>query len=294
MEDQRVEDQRVCCYRHPDRETGIRCTRCERPICPACMVSASVGFQCPECVSQAARRTPTARTVAGGRVTQGDPFLITKLLIGLNVAMFALELAIGDRFVDRLELFAKCVDLNTRQPVGCGVADGEWYRVLTSAFLHSNHGSSFFFHILFNMMSLWWIGAPLEQRLGRARYTALYFVSALGASAAVLLLAPGSPTLGASGAIFGLFGATAVYMRRLRYDMRPIAILLGLNILFSFTWANVSWQAHIGGLITGTLIAIGMMYAPRERRRLVQWGTTAAVLALTLILTAVAVAQVTS
>ncbi len=293
MEDQRVEDQRVCCYRHPDRETGIRCTRCERPICPDCMISASVGFQCPECVGRANRGTPSARTVAGGRVAQGDPFLVTKVLIGLNVLMYVLELTVGDRLVDHLGLYAQCTNMLTRQHVACGVADGEWYRVLTSAFLHDN-SNPIPMHIGFNMLSLWWIGAPLEQRLGRARYLALYFVSALGASAAVLLIAPGSLTLGASGAIFGLFGATAVYMRRLRYDMRPILILLGLNILFSFTWANVSWQAHLGGLITGTLMAIGMLYAPRRHRDLVQWGTAAGLLVLSLVLTAVAVAQVTS
>jgi membrane associated rhomboid family serine protease len=282
-------DQAVCCYRHPDRETGVRCTRCERPICPECMVSASVGFQCPECAGQARRHTPTPRTVAGGRVTQGDPFLITKLLIAFNIAVFVLELAIGDRLVRDLGLYAVCAPPQYGHVCG-GVADGQWYRVLTSAFLHDRGNYA---HIGFNMLSLWWIGAPLEQRLGRARYTVLYFVSAFGASAMVLLLAPGSLTLGASGAIFGLFGATAVYMRRLRYDMRPILILLGLNVLFSFTWANVSWQAHLGGLITGTLVAIGMLYAPRERRDLVQWGTAGAVLALSLILTVVAVAQVT-
>jgi membrane associated rhomboid family serine protease len=144
------------------------------------------------------------------------------------------------------------------------------------------------------MLSLWWIGAPLEQRLGRARYLALYVVSALGASAAVLVIAPHSLTLGASGAIFGLFGATAVYMRRMRYDMRPVMVLLALNIVFSFTWANVSWQGHLGGLLTGTVVAIGMLYAPRDRRALVQWGTCAAMLVASLVVSGIAVAQVTS
>ncbi len=283
-------DQAVCCYRHPDRETGIRCTRCERPICPACMVSASVGFQCPECVAQADHRhTQAPRTVAGGRASAGDPFLITKLLIAVNIAVFVLELIMGDRLVRDLGLYAVCAPPRFGHICG-GAADGQWYRVLTSAFLHDRTNYA---HIGFNMLSLWWIGAPLEQRLGRARYSALYFVSALGASAAVLLITPDTLTLGASGAIFGLFGATAVYVRRLRYDMRPILILLGLNILFSFTWANVSWQAHIGGLIAGTVVAIGMLYAPRERRDLVQWGTAAAVLAVSLILIVIAVAQVT-
>ncbi|WNI16685.1 rhomboid family intramembrane serine protease [Actinacidiphila sp. ITFR-21] len=281
------------CHRHPDRETGIRCTRCDRPICPECMVSASVGFQCKECVGQAAGAHVRPRTVAGGTVA-ADPFLVTKILIGLNIAVFVLELAMGDRLVDRLGLYALCGSDITGQHVCIGVAQGpgQWYRVLTSAFVHQNSIPPM--HIAFNMLSLWWIGAPLEGLLGRSRYLALYLVSAVAGSAAVLVLTPDSLTIGASGAIFGLFGATAVFMRRLRYDMRPILALLVLNIVFSFTWSGVSWQAHLGGLAAGTLIAVGLAYAPRERRDQVQWGTTAAVLVLSLAVSAVAVAQVTS
>jgi membrane associated rhomboid family serine protease len=285
-------DQAVCCYRHPDRETGVRCARCDRPICPDCMVSASVGFQCPACVSEGNRTAAAPRTVAGGRLPGGDPFLVTKILLGLNLAVFLLVKTVGDRLVVDLGLYAQCgTDPYTLQHVCVGVADGpdQWYRVLTSAFLHQE-----LWHIGFNMLSLWWIGAPLERMLGRSRYLALYVVSALGGSALVLLLAPHALTLGASGAVYGLFGATAVAMRRMRYDMRPIVALLALNIVFSFTWANVSWQGHLGGLVSGTLIAIGMVYAPRDRRALVQWGTCAAVLVASLVLTGVAVAHVTS
>ncbi|WP_037911453.1 rhomboid family intramembrane serine protease [Actinacidiphila yeochonensis] len=287
-------EQAVCCYRHPDRETGIRCTRCEKPICTACMISASVGFQCPGCVSSSGSgnhpRVTQARTVTGSRIGSGDPFLITKLLIGINVLVWLLELSLGNSFVNHYDLYAACAPAPYHGVCG-GVAHGEWYRVITSAFLHDRGNPT---HIGFNMLSLWWIGAPLEQRLGRAHYFALYLVSALGGSAAVLLLAPDLPTLGASGAIFGLFGATAVYLRRLRYDMRPILVLLALNVVFTFTWANVSWQAHLGGLVAGTLVAVGMLYAPRQRRTLVQWGTTAVVLALSLALMGIGVAQVTS
>jgi membrane associated rhomboid family serine protease len=294
-------DQPVCCYRHPDRETGIRCTRCERPICTACMVSASVGFQCPECVAQSHQAGPGAprhvsqpRTVTGTRVGAGDPFLITKILIAVNVAVWLVELAAGGGATGKVAsdygLYAVCLHDQFGHHVCGGAADGQWYRVITSAFLHERTNP---LHIGFNMLTLWWIGAPLEQRLGRLHYIALYLVSALGASAAVLLLAPDALTIGASGAIFGLFGATAVYMRRANYDMRPILILLGLNILFSFTWSGVSWQAHVGGLVAGTLVAIGMLYAPRERRSLVQWGSTAAVLLASVALIGVAVAQVT-
>ncbi|MYS21200.1 Membrane associated serine protease, rhomboid family [Streptomyces sp. DvalAA-14] len=288
-----MDQQLVSCYRHPDRETGIRCTRCDRPICPQCMVSASVGFQCKECVGQAAGAQVQPRTVAGGSVA-ADPFLITKILIGLNIAVFLLELAKGNALVNRLDLYAVCGQLPSGQHGCIGVAHGpdQWYRILTSAFAHENAMPPL--HIGFNMLSLWWIGAPLERMLGRSRYLALYFVSAVAGSAAVLLLAPSSPTLGASGAIFGLFGATAVFMRRMRYDMRPILILLALNLVFSFTWSGVSWQGHLGGLAGGTLIALALAYAPREHRALVQWGTSAVVLVAALVISAIAVAQVTS
>ncbi|MFC4034195.1 rhomboid family intramembrane serine protease [Streptomyces polygonati] len=288
-----MDQQLVSCYRHPDRETGISCTRCDRPICPECMVNASVGFQCRECVGREARARVQPRTVAGGTVA-ADPVLITKILIGLNIAVFLLELRLGDRLLRDLGLYAACGTDVTGQQVCVGVAHGpdDWYRVLTSAFVHERAFPPA--HILFNMLSLWWIGAPLERLLGRSRYLALYLVSALAGSAAVLLLAPDVNTIGASGAIFGLFGATAIFMRRLRYDMRPILALLVLNIIFSFTWSGISWQGHAGGLIGGTLIAVGLAYAPRDRRTLVQWGTCAAVLVASVVVSAIAVAQVTS
>lgn len=280
-------DQTVCCYRHPDRETGVRCTRCERPICPECMVSASVGFQCPECVREgrAAAAAAEPRTVAGGGMA-ADPRLVTKILIGLNLAVFLAVFTQGDRLVWDLGLYGPCF---SGTPVHCGVASGadQWYRMLSSVFLHQEIA-----HIAFNMLALWWIGAPLEAVLGRARYLALYLLSGLGGSALVLLLAPNTVTLGASGAIFGLFGATAVFMRRLRQDMRPVLILLGLNLLFTFTWSNISWQGHIGGLVAGTLVATGMAYAPPGRRRAVQWGTCAAVLVAVVAVSAVAVARI--
>ncbi|MFD8071711.1 rhomboid family intramembrane serine protease [Streptomyces sp. NPDC059718] len=266
-------DQAVRCYRHPDRETGIRCSRCERPICPECMINASVGFHCPECVREGRRAAQAAepRTVAGGSVA-GDPRLVTKILIGLNLLVFLLARVEGKQFVTELGLFVPCYAPGTAV---CGVAGGpgEWYRLVSSMFLHQEVA-----HIAFNMLSLWWIGGPLETLLGRARYTALYLVAGLGGSALVVLLAPETLTLGASGAIYGLFGATAVFVKRLRMDMRPVLILLGLNLLFTFTWGGISWEAHIGGLVTGAIIAVAMAYAPRSRRALVQWGTCVAML----------------
>jgi membrane associated rhomboid family serine protease len=277
------------CYRHADRETGVRCTRCERPICPECMVSASVGFQCPECVrgGSGTGHAPTAaqpRTIAGGTVA-ADPRLVTKILIGLCVAAYLVQRVVGDRFTEHFELLGQAyVPLFGSVE---GVAEGQPYRLLTAMFLHGSP-----IHIIFNMMSLWWIGGPLEAALGRARYLALYFVSGLAGSALTYLIAaPNQPSLGASGAIFGLFGATAVLMRRLRYDMRPVIALLVINLIFTFGWANIAWQAHIGGLVAGVITGYAMVHAPRERRALIQYGTCAVVLVVVVVLTLIRTAQ---
>ncbi|MYR60823.1 rhomboid family intramembrane serine protease [Streptomyces sp. SID625] len=280
------------CYRHPDRETGIRCTRCERPICPECMVSASVGFQCPDCVRSGSGtgHPPAAsrpRTVAGGTVS-ADPRLFTKALIGLNLAFYLVQLALGDSFTDRFSLVGDAYIPSSGAVEG--VAEGQWYRLLTAMFLHGGY-----LHIAFNMLSLWWIGGPLEAALGRVRYLSLYFVSGLAGSAlSYLLAAPNQPSVGASGAIFGLFGATAVLMRRLRYDMRPVIALLVINLVFTFgPGLNIAWQAHIGGLVAGVITGYAMVHAPREHRNLVQYGTCALVLAVVVVLTVVRTAQLT-
>ncbi|MFD3656335.1 rhomboid family intramembrane serine protease [Streptomyces sp. NPDC058620] len=262
------------CYRHPGRETGIRCTRCERPICTECMVNASVGFQCPDCVREGSGtgHHPAAnqpRTLAGGRVA-ADPRLITKILLGINVAVFIAVWAAGEWLLDDLLLFGRAYSSDGLE----GVAEGQGYRLLTSMFLHQE-----VWHIAFNMLGLWWLGGPLEAALGRARYLALYLLSGLAGSALTYLIAaPQQGSLGASGAIFGLLGATVVLMRRMNYDMRPVLALLALNLLFTFTWGGIAWEAHVGGLIAGVLIAVGMVHAPRERRNLVQYGTCGLVL----------------
>ncbi|MFD5098199.1 rhomboid family intramembrane serine protease [Streptomyces albidochromogenes] len=265
------------CYRHPGRETGIRCTRCERPVCPECMISASVGFQCPDCVREGSGtgHAPAAsrpRTVAGGTVT-ADPRLVTKVLLAINAALFVAVLA-RESLVDDLSLvgLAFSTDLQV-----VGVADGEWYRLVTATFLHQE-----LWHIGFNMLLLWWLGGPLEAALGRTRYLALYLLSGLAGSALTYLLAaPNQPSLGASGAIYGLFGATVVLMRRMNQDMRPILVLLGLNLVLTFVLSGIAWQAHVGGLVAGVLIAAAMVHAPRERRALVQYGTCGLVLVAT-------------
>ncbi|MFI2641564.1 rhomboid family intramembrane serine protease [Streptomyces sp. NPDC018610] len=277
------------CYRHPDRETGVRCTRCERPICPECMVDASVGFQCPGCArgGQGTGASPAAsrpRTLAGGAVAR-DPRLVTKVLIGLNLALFLVQQSVGDAFTDRFSVLGQAIVPYSGSVEG--IAQGQWYRLITGMFLHANY-----FHILFNMLSLWWIGGPLEAALGRARYLALYFVSGLAGSALTYLLAaPNQPSLGASGAIFGLFGATAVLMRRLRYDMRPVIALLVINLIITFGWGSIAWQAHIGGLVAGVVVGYAMVHAPRERRSLVQYGTCALVLVAVVVMSVIRTGQ---
>ncbi|MFE2041459.1 rhomboid family intramembrane serine protease [Streptomyces sp. NPDC059477] len=276
------------CYRHPGRETGVRCTRCERPICPECMVSASVGFQCPDCVRGGsgtghAPSASTPRTLAGGTIA-ADPRLLTKILIGINLAVF-IAVQIRPSLLDSLVLIGQWPPAPWMPTEG--VAEGQWYRLVTSMFAHEA-----IWHIAFNMLSLWWLGGPLEQALGRIRYFALYMVSGLAGSALTYLLAaPGSASLGASGAIFGLFGATAVLMRRLNYDLRPVLALLAINLIFTFTWTNIAWEAHIGGLVAGVIVGYAMVHAPRERRTLVQYGTCAAVLVVVIGITLIRTAQ---
>ncbi|MET9253610.1 rhomboid family intramembrane serine protease [Streptomyces sp. NPDC003717] len=278
------------CYRHPGRETGIRCIRCERPICGDCMVSASVGFQCPECVrgGSGTGHAPAAnrpRTLAGGAVA-ADPHLFTKILIGINVAVF-IAVQAHSSLLNDLVLIGRWPPAPFAPQEG--VAQGDWYRMVSSMFAHQEY-----WHIGFNMLSLWFLGGPLEAALGRARYLALYLVSGLAGSALTYLLAdPSQATLGASGAIFGLFGATAALVRRLNADMRPVIALLVINLILTFGWANIAWQAHIGGLVAGVVVGFAMLHVPRERRTLVQYGSCALVLVVVVGLTLLRTAQLT-
>lgn len=283
------------CYRHPDRETGIRCTRCDKPICTDCMIDASVGFQCPDCVrgGSGTGHAPTAtqpRNVVGAAVRGGDSRLVTKILVGLNLLVFALAHLpdTGERLVSDLCLIGAW----PAPPyfISEGVAGGEWYRLFTSMFLHQE-----IWHIAFNMLGLWWLGGPLEAALGRVRFIALYLLSGLAGSALTYAVAaPNQPSLGASGAIFGLLGATAVLMKRMNYDMRPVIALLVINLIFTFGGSNIAWEAHIGGLVAGALLALGLIGAPREKRNLVQYGTFGVVLVMVVVTVLVRTASLTS
>jgi membrane associated rhomboid family serine protease len=255
------------CYRHPDRPTYVRCTRCNRYICPECMRDAAVGHQCAECVGAGAQTVRQPRTSFGGREYGANP-VVTYALIAMNVVMFILQNVSAD-VQSELVLISPAV------------ADGDLYRLVSSAFLH--YGTT---HLLFNMWALYVIGPPLEMWLGRLRFTGLYALSALGGSVLVYLLSsPGAATAGASGAVFGLFGASFVIGRRLNLDTRWVIGLIALNLAFTFvipliSSQNISWQGHIGGLVTGAVVSAAYAYAPRDRRTLIQAGATAAVLVL--------------
>ncbi|MEU8887270.1 rhomboid family intramembrane serine protease [Streptomyces sp. NPDC048442] len=285
------------CYRHPDRETGIRCTRCEKPICTDCMIDASVGFQCPDCVRNGSGtgHAPTAnqpRNIAGTVLSSGDPRLVTKILVGLNLAVFAVVFLVpgtGDRIVRDFYLLGGAWSPPPDFALH-GVAEGEWYRLFTSMFLHEE-----IWHIAFNMLGLWWLGGPLEAALGRVRFTALYLLSGLAGSALTYAVAaPNQPSLGASGAIFGLLGATAVLMKRMNYDMRPVIALLVINLIFTFGGHNIAWEAHIGGLVAGVLLTLGLIAAPRDKRNLVQYATFGLVFVVVLVTVLVRTATLTA
>ncbi|MEP6760509.1 MAG: rhomboid family intramembrane serine protease [Sporichthyaceae bacterium] len=278
------ETERATCYRHPDREAHIRCVRCNRRICPDCMIDASVGFQCPECVREGNQGVRRARTVFGGRVN-GDPGYVTKALIGITAAVFLAQLVLGQEIDRHFWLIAgPGFDPVLGQQVG--VADGELYRLLTAAFLHGG-----FLHLALNMYALFLFGPPLEAALGRVRFSALYLVSALGGSALSYAFSnPGQPSLGASGAVFGLLGAFLVVNRKLGRDNAGVFVLLAINFAFGFIARNIDWRAHLGGLIAGVLCAAALVYAPPRRRPLVQAlglaGVLLAVVALVLWRTA--------
>ncbi|CAJ1510506.1 rhomboid family intramembrane serine protease [[Mycobacterium] burgundiense] len=254
------------CYRHPDRTTYVRCNRCQRYACGDCMRSAAVGQQCVDCVRAGAASVRQPRTALGGRWHGSGKPIVTWTLIGINVVMFVLQMASG-----QLER-----ELTLWPPA---VADGEVYRLVTSAFLH--YGTM---HILFNMLALYVVGPQLELALGRLRFGLLYGLSALGGSLLVYLLSPlNTATAGASGAIFGLFGAAFVIGRRLNLDVRGVVILIGLNLVITFVAplagaGAISWQGHLGGLITGALVAAAFVYAPAKQRTAVAATVTAAFL----------------
>ncbi len=251
------------------------------------MNSASVGFQCPSCVKEGNKGTRQSRTPYGGQRV-ADPRITTFVLIGINVAVWLLIQATGGRTSDLLDKLTLLPASANRQlsdgsvVLVTGVSDGAWWQIVTSIFTHEQA-----LHIGFNMLALYFLGPMLEQVLGRARFLALYLVSGIAGSAAVMVLSePYGQTLGASGAIFGLMGALAVIALKVRGQVQSVLVWIGLNLVFTFTVSGISWQGHIGGLVAGALIGTAMAYAPRRHRSLVQWTATGLVLVISLALIA--------
>jgi len=298
------------CYRHPGQVTYIHCQRCGRPICPQCSISAAVGFQCPECVSAGMRQTRQNQGPYGGERSK-NPALTTLALIATNAAVWVLLMLTGGHAgwaFWRLALAPTgsclasddpglyypgagadaCAALGAQATWMPGVADGAPWQLLTSAFSHLEIP-----HLGFNMLALWFLGPQLERVIGRARFLALYLVSALTGSAAVMWLSdPGSTTLGASGAVFGLLGALLVLVLKVKGNAQSILLWLGLNVAYTFFGpGSISWQGHLGGLIGGAAIAAIIAYAPKQNRARIQWAGIAGLAVLTLVLIALRIPQ---
>jgi membrane associated rhomboid family serine protease len=274
---------RPTCYRHPERETYLSCVRCGKPACPECLREAPVGHQCVDCIKGGNQtvRQPTA--AFGGRVVSGA--MVTWALIGINVLLYLVQWAYPALVQNWAMLGAACTQVSGHTCIGpSGVAFGQYYRLLTSAFIPGN-ASLGILDILFNMWALLIVGPGLERVLGHLRFLVVYLASALGGAAMYYWLAPfNQPAVGASGAIFGLFAAWFVVARRIRADVRPIVILIVLNLVLSFVgYKIIAWQDHLGGLITGGLLTAAFAYAPRKYRTLVQVGAAILVAALLII-----------
>jgi membrane associated rhomboid family serine protease len=234
------------CYRHPDRETFVSCSECGRPICAECMTPAPVGQRCPE---HSGKPQGAGRVSAGMRrgAFEGTGALVTKTLVGLNVLIYLITCVQGNglnspggSLFDKWFLY------------GPFVANGDWWRLITSAFLHAS-----LLHIGFNMYFLWFVGAPVEAALGRGRFLLVYMISGLAGSAGALVLTPDKPTVGASGALFGILGAALILERQRNYVLGGSALaLIVINLILSFALANISIGGHIGGLIGGILCTL--------------------------------------
>jgi membrane associated rhomboid family serine protease len=233
------------------------------------MREAAVGHHCVECVRAGNQDVRQATATFGGRAPAAPR--VTWTLLVANVLVYGLEFIRTEEVIDTFAMWSY------------GVYEGEWWRLITSAFLHSPPPS--IWHILFNMWALYAIGPELERRLGSLRFAALYMLSALGGSVAIYLF--GTAAVGASGAIYGLFGALFVVARKLGYDARGVLWLIAINVVLTFVVPGISWQGHLGGLVTGTLVAVAFAYAPAKNRDAVQLSAAVAVLTGLIILVAV-------
>jgi membrane associated rhomboid family serine protease len=251
------------CYRHPDRETGLACSECDRPICTDCAYHAPVGLRCPDHAT-ASGRPPRAGTAKAVRTVQRPlarrgivittDAIVTKILVVANVAVYLITVAQGSGLnAPGGSLFYKWALF------GPAVENGDWWRLITSAFLHGG-----MLHILFNMLALWWLGAPVEMVLGRARYIGLYLVSGLTGAAGALIANPHSVTVGASGAIFGLLGAGLILEYQATGSLAGNYLtLIVINIAISFAVPGISVGGHLGGLAGGIVTTLAFTRGSR-------------------------------
>ncbi|MBF6328691.1 rhomboid family intramembrane serine protease [Nocardia transvalensis] len=280
------------CFRHPDRVTGLACTRCGRAACPECLRPAAVGQHCVDCLRQGSADVRPVQTVAGAQVATRPTPYVTYALIAINVAVFAFTAAQARSVADN-QLSRLFFDWMLVPPL---VAHGEWGRVIGAGFLH--YGP---LHLAVNMFALYILGRDTEMVLGRGRYIAVYLASLLGGSAAVMWLAQDSATAGASGAIYGLFGAMTVILLRLRQSPTQMLVLIAINLLISVALPGISLWGHLGGLAAGTLAAGGILFLPqwmrvttRESASRVGWVAVTGVVLLTVLLIAAAAVTLAS
>jgi membrane associated rhomboid family serine protease len=226
------------------------------------MTSAAVGFQCPECIREGRDTVRQARTVGGG-LAENNGGIVTRAIVAVTVGFFVLQI-----FIPAITRALALVDF--------AVAAGEWWRLVTVVLVHAS-----VLHVAFNMYALWLVGQQIEIWLGRTRFIALYVISALAGSALSYMFGQGY-SVGASGAIFGVFGALAVLSRRLGYDMRPAVALIAINLVLSFTIPGIDWHAHVGGLIAGTLLTIAFAYSPPRLRTVGAVGSSVLLVAVCL------------
>jgi membrane associated rhomboid family serine protease len=259
------------CYRHPSRETGVSCANCGRPICPDCMTTTPVGMRCPECSKQ---RTKVVRLRGAATVPR-----LTYALIAINVIVFIAEghgawTISGEAYGSLISKGSLLGSSENPLLAGQGVAHGQWWRIISSGFLHEN-----ILHIGFNMWVLYYLGQLLEPVIGRVKFGVIYAVSLLTGSLGALLVSPHTLTVGASGAIFGVMGAAAVEMRARQIPLMQsgVGTLILLNLVISFTIPGISWGGHIGGLIGGALVALVIQLGDRYRAQALALAACAAI-----------------
>jgi len=237
------------------------------------MISAPVGFQCPECVAGAQVALP--KTKFGG--TFNTVPKVTRAILITCVSIFALSLLLGS--------FALSFGM-----IPVAIAQGEWWRLITSTLLHGS-----ILHLLFNMYALYWLGPQLERSLGHVRFAALYVLSALGGSVASYWFSDlRTVSVGASGAIFGLITATIVIGREMRTDVSQLVVLLGINVVIGFLQPGIDWRAHFGGAVTGAAVAFIYTKGTRLNRDQIHRAGLAGILVVLVLATFARNAQISA